>query len=236
MAAGRGKRLKENSENQPKCLIEINKKPLLEYSLDNSINAGIDEIVIVVGYKAEDIINIYGNRYMNKSVKYVIQQEQRGLVHAIECSRNAMEGSDFMLMLSDELMLNPRHKAFLNKYKTENLFGLCGVVLVEDINLVKKTYSIVQDKENKILRLIEKPTQPMNNIMGTGNCVFKNKIYDYIDDTPINQIRGEKELPDLIQYAVDRGHMIKSFFICDRYLNINYPEEIEMANSSFAHF
>lgn len=235
LAAGRGKRMGDNSETQNKCLIEIKDRPLIEYSLDNAIKVGVDEIIIVVGYKAEDIVNRYGNRYKDKPIKYVLQYEQKGLVHAIECSRKTMDGSDFMLMLGDELMLNPKHEAFVKKYISEDLFGLCGVVIVEDKTLIKKTYALIQDRSCRIHRLIEKPSRPMNNIMGTGNCIFKNAVYDYIEHTPINQIRREKELPDLIQCAIDEGHIVKSFVICDQYFNVNIPREIDMASSYFMH-
>jgi len=76
----------------------------------------------------------------------------------------------------------------------------------------------------------------MNNIMGTGNCIFKNEILSYIKQTPINQKRGEKELPDLIQCAIDDGNIIKLFVICDNYFNINSPEELKRMNSYFAHY
>jgi len=72
--------------------------------------------------------------------------------------------------------------------------------------------------------------------MGTGNCVFKNEIFSYIPKTPINQKRGEKELPDLIQCAIDDGKIVKSFIICDQYFNLNLKEDIEKAKSYFAHF
>jgi len=236
LAAGRGKRLGEISEFRNKCLIEIKEKALIEYSLDNAINIGVDEIVVVVGYRAEDITNYYKDCYKNKPIKYVMQNEQKGLVHAIECSRDTIDGSDFVLLLGDELMINTRYKEFINKYISEDLFCLCGVVSVEDRNLIKKTYSVIQDESGKIYRLIEKPSNPMNNIMGTGNCIFKNEIYNYIVKTPINQTRGEKELPDLVQCAIDDGRVVKTFFICDRYININAFGEIRKANSYFSHF
>jgi dTDP-glucose pyrophosphorylase len=236
LAAGRGKRLGDAVVEHNKCMLEIKGKPLIEYSLDCAANLGIiSEIIIVVGYKAEEIINKYGNRYKDKTIKYVIQENRQGLVHAIECAKEALEKEEFMLLLADELLHNPKHELMISKYKEENLFGICGVVAVEDKTLVSKTYSIIQDSDNRIYRLIEKPARPMNNIMGTGNCIFKNEILDYIPHTPINQKRKEKELPDLIQCAVDDGHIIKSFLICDYYINVNSKEELKEARSYFAH-
>lgn len=236
LAAGRGKRLQENSANQNKCLINIKGRPLIEGSFENALAAEVKEIVVVVGYRAEDIINRYGNCYQGKPVKYAIQSEQAGLVHAIACSQPVLGESDFMLLLGDELMLNPRHKEFMAQFQKESLFGLCGVVKVKDKKLIKKTYALEQDKTGLIIRLIEKPDHPRNNIMGTGNCIFKHEIFNYIEKTPINQIRGEKELPDLIQASIDDGHLVKSFNICEQYINVNVPEEIDRANSYFRHY
>ena len=235
LAGGRGKRLDHLTRKRNKCMMAIKNKPLIEYSLDNAVEADVEEIIIVVGYKAEDVINVYGNSYKGKKIKYCLQYEQKGLVHAIECARDVIGNSDVMLMLADELMLNPKHKEMVSLYKEGHLFGICGVVIVEDRNLIERTYSVIQGEDNRIFRLIEKPSRPMNNVMGTGNCIFKNGILSYIDQTPINQKRQEKELPDLIQCAIDEGEVVKAFVICDHYVNVNVPEEIERAESYFAH-
>lgn len=235
LAGGRGKRLGQASENQNKCMLKIARRPLIEYSFDCAVKAGVDEIVVIVGYKAEEITNAYGNGYKGKPLKYVIQQEQKGLVHAIECSKDAVGESDLMFMLGDEVLINPRHQEMIKRYKDESLFGICGVVEVSDKSLISRTYSIIQGDDLRIFRLIEKPKNPLNNLMGTGNCIFRNKIFSYIEQTPINQKRGEKELPDLIQCAIDDGNIIKSFNLCDRYINVNSPVELKEADSYFAH-
>ena len=235
LAGGRGKRLDGLSTHKNKCMICINSRPVIEYSLQCAANTNVNEIIIVVGYRAEDIINTYGNKYNDKSIKYVIQPEPKGLVHAIECAKETVGEEDFMLMLGDELMIGPRHQEMMDIFEKKNLFGVCGVVIVEDINLVKKTYSIIESDDNRIYRLIEKPSKPMNNIMGTGNCIFKNAIFPYIDQTPINQKRREKELPDLIQCTIDECNIVKSFIICDKYFNVNSDKELKETNSYFAH-
>jgi dTDP-glucose pyrophosphorylase len=236
LAGGRGKRFGQITEEKNKCMIEIEGKPLIAYSLDCALKTDVSEIVIVVGHMAEEIINTFGNNYQGKRIRYVFQPEQKGLVHAIECAQEALGKDDFMLMLADELMVNPKHREMIKKFQEENLFALCGMMKVEDKNLVKKTYATIPGEVGQIFRLIEKPNKPMNNLMGTGNCIFKNEILSYIPQTPINQKRGEKELVDLIQCAIDEGHIVKSFLICDQYFNVNSPEEIKEAQSYFAHF
>lgn len=242
LAGGRGKRLGELSQDRNKCMIKMMGKPLITYSLDCVVANNVSEIVIVVGYKKEEIIDVFGNKYRGKPIKYVIQKEQRGLVHAMECAREAIGKEDFMLLLGDELMVAPKHTEMIDKYKNEKLFAVCGVLRVADENLIKKTYAI-QEKDGKITDLIEKPEIEkikdsglmMRNIMGTGNCIFSHEIFDYIPKTPINQKRGEKELPDLIKCAINDGKIVKSALICDKYFNVNINEEIKEADSYFFH-
>jgi dTDP-glucose pyrophosphorylase len=228
LAGGRGSRLQNFTENKNKSMHEFNGRPLIEYSLQNAKRADVDEIVIVVGYKAEQIINRFGNHYDGTPVKYVIQWERKGVVHAVECSQDAIGGSDFMLFLADEILIEPRHAKMFQSFTQEDLFALCGIVWVEDKEQIKKTYSIMHDDRNqRIYRLIEKPRRPFNKMMGTGNCVFRNEIFDYIPLTPINQQRGEKELPDLIQCAIDDGNLVKCFDIGGAYINVNTVDDVE---------
>ena len=227
LAGGRGKRLKEYTEDFNKAMLRFGDKHLIEYSLDNAVQLGVQEIVVVVGYMAEQIINTFGNSYRGIPINYVIQQEQRGVVHAMECSRAALGKSDFLLMLADEFFIQPEHAAFLRFYQAEKAFGVCGIVFVEDLNRIKKTYAVLCDEQSKrIFRLVEKPKNPMNSIMGTGNILLGNEIFDYIPVTPINQQRQEKELPDLIQCAIDDGKKVLYYPLASTYVNVNTPEDI----------
>lgn len=234
LAGGRGKRLECVADNVNKCMMLLKGKPLISYSLANAVRAGVSEIVIVVGYRAEDIINYFGNSYENVRIKYVIQREQKGLVNAIECARQTIDGSDFMTFLGDEVLVHPHHESMLRLFDDEDLFVVCGVVRVSDKKNISKTYAIIQDKDSSVYRLIEKPRKPIDYIMGTGNCIFRDAIFDYIQYTPINQQRGEKELVDMIQCAVDEGRRVKSFDIGDGYININTQAELVLAENVLA--
>ena len=233
LAGGRGKRLNELFSNMNKCMIRVMGRPVIEYGLDCVVATDIEDIIIIIGYGAEDIINHLGNNYKGKKIKYVIQSEQRGLVHAMECAREALDGEDFMLLLGDEVLINPGHQKMLDDFRKNSLFGICGVLEVENTDLIKQTYTLKHDENNIIIRLVEKPRKPLNNYMGTGNCIFRNSIFDYVEYTPIHHERKEKELPDLIQSAIDDGHIVKSFILCDKYANINSKEDIARAESFF---
>lgn len=227
LAGGRGRRLENITNSMNKCMLTLGGRPVLEYNIERAVEIDeIDEIILVVGYRAEDIINRYGIEYKGKRIRYAIQWEQKGLVHAIECAKDAIRKSSFFLLLGDEVLVNSRHKEMLKKFKEEDLFGICGVTFQKNKNKISRTYTVLVDDDGKILRLIEKPRKALNNWQGTGHCIFKNKILSYINRTPIHPERGEKELPDLIQCAVDDGQLVKIFNICDEYTNINSEEDL----------
>ena len=229
LAGGRGKRLNERSANRNKCMLEFAGRPLIDYSLERAAEAGCEEIVAVVGYMAEQIVNHYGNSYRGLRIRYAIQREQRGLVNAIETAAPYLEGADFMLLLADEILLEPNHTAMIEEFRRGGVFALCGVTIPEDPLAVRKTYSILADEQGRILRLVETPRRPVNAFQGTGNILLSHRIFEYIELTPVHAARNEKELPDLIQCAIDDGHIVKSFLAGGTYININTEEDIEIA-------
>ena len=229
LAAGRGRRVGDETDDANKCMLPLCGKPLIEYSLENAIRARANELVLVVGYRAEHVINRFGIEFQGVRIRYVIQDEPQGLVHAIECSRDAIGDNDFMLFLADEVLINARHHEMVDRFEAEEIFVVCGVVEEDRPDEIRKTYAVIQDDAQRIYRLIEKPRNPPNEIRGTGNCIFRAGIFEYIEHTPIHQLRKEKELPDLIQCAIDDGLLVKSFDIGDGYVNINTPEDIALA-------
>jgi dTDP-glucose pyrophosphorylase len=230
LAGGRGSRLEGKTEEVNKCMLRFFDKPLVEYSLENAVRVGVEQIVIVVGYRAEDIINHFGTVFHGVPIRYVIQTERKGLVHAIACAQKAIDGSDFVLFLADEILSHSHHPDMVQGFYEEDAFVVCGIVRVKDRSQIRKTYTLLGDHSTRqIYRLVEKPSTPINDIMGTGNCIMRSGIYDYLERTPINVTRGEKELPDLIQCAIDEGKLVKYYNIGEGYLNINTPDDIEIA-------
>jgi dTDP-glucose pyrophosphorylase len=230
LAGGRGNRINEISENQNKCMIPFKGRPLIEYNLKRVAALDISEMVIVVGYKAEDIINHYGNRFGDKRIRYVIQREQKGLVHALDCAREGLEGQDFFLMLGDEILIGSKEKEMIDFYRScDGVFAVCGVLIAEKPDQICRTYTVVKDDRDTVFRLIEKPRRPINQYQGTGHCILSNGILDYIDITPLHHERHEKELPDLIQCCIDDGKLVKAFLLCDKYANVNSLEDLHAA-------
>ncbi len=230
LAGGRGSRLKEITKEKNKSMISLFEKLLIEYNLDHAVEAEVSEIVIVIGYEGEKIKKEVGKEYKGIPIKYAIQKEQRGLVNAIECSKEVIGTSDFILMLADEIIPKADINGMIKRFKEEKLFALCGIVYEEDKSSIGKTYSAMINEEGRIFRLIEKPKVAINKIKGTGHCVLRNEIFDYIERTPINANRGEKELVDLIQVSIDDGKRVYIHKISEGgYVNVNTKEDYNLA-------
>ncbi len=226
LAAGRGKRLNEFSKFQNKCMIKLHDdEPILAFHLKQAVKLGVREIILTVGYLADNIINFFGSSFQGIPIQYVHQKKQQGLVHAIELAAPFIH-ENFILMLGDEYFIRPRHIELVKYFNDNHLFGVCGVVKENLPESIRKTYTLILGESRRVHRIIEKPRKPSNTIKGTGVCFFKKEILDYIQFTPVHYLRREKELPGLIQEAIDDGEEIKCFFIADKYLNINQAEDL----------
>ncbi|MBU5313761.1 nucleotidyltransferase family protein [Tissierella carlieri] len=226
LAAGKGKRIDSVTNGENKCLLKIRDKTIIEYNVENISRIDeINEIIIVVGYRSHDIMSKVGNYYNGKRISYCIQKEQKGLINALEAAKYAVEDNDFILILGDEFIINNNYSSAIKRFYEKKYNCMIGIVEVDDINLVKKTYTIEIDENDNILDFIEKPIKPFNNIMGTGNIIFKKSFLKYIDQTPVNSIRGEKELVDFLKIILKKYGNVTTFKVGDSYINLNTKED-----------
>src|SRR5271165_5099665 len=99
MAAGRGTRLKSK---RPKVLHEIGGKPLLAHVIAAALEiVPAEDIHVVVGHEAARVQSAVAST----GVKFVLQAEQRGTGHAIQCAQSSVEGYDHILVLSGDVPL-----------------------------------------------------------------------------------------------------------------------------------
>jgi len=77
LAGGRGSRLNEFTKDKNKSMLTLLGKPLIEYNLEHALQAGVKEIIIVIGYKKEEIIAYVGSNFRGIKVVYVEQKEQK---------------------------------------------------------------------------------------------------------------------------------------------------------------
>ena len=107
LVAGQGVRLRPRTDNCPKCLVEVDGKPLLEYQLEALCEAGVRECVIVVGHRAAQVRNAFGSRFHGLSLTYVENEifDSTNNIYSLWLARREITGD--MLLLEGDLIFEP---------------------------------------------------------------------------------------------------------------------------------
>jgi glucose-1-phosphate thymidylyltransferase len=86
LAAGEGVRGRPLTRNRPKAMIPVANRPILEYVIDALLKNGIRDIVVVVGYRKEQVIRFLNG--LEVPVEVVVQNKQLGTAHALKCAES----------------------------------------------------------------------------------------------------------------------------------------------------
>ena len=219
-AAGTGTRLFPQTHTKPKSMVYIAGKPIIGHILDRMIDLEPEEIILVVGYRKEQVISYVDEHYRDIfSIRYVDQKERLGLGHSIFLTHDMVGDSNIMIALGDMIFKS----GYLDFYEQHRKNGPCaGSVGVREVDEPRK-YGIVEMEpaSSCIKQLEEKPKHPTSNLGISG-------VY-FVQDTPMlfcclswmleNNIntRGEYQLTDALQEMIRRGSKLKVFTVSSWY-------------------
>ena len=186
LVAGEGKRMHPLTFTRPKVMLPIANKPILEWNLLNAKNAGLKDFIFVVGYKSEMVRDYFGNgEKWDVKIEYVNQGKPRGTGHAIKMVEHFAD--NFIVLCGDTIFGAQDVK------KIMNMTHSIGIVKVEH----PEEYGIVEIKENTLVKIYEKMSQPFSKVINAGIYHFNKDIFDYIRKTEKSP-RGEYEITDSI--------------------------------------
>ncbi len=233
LAAGKGKRLMPITSSRPKPMIPLANKPMLEYTILGLKNSGINEILLIVGYKEEVIREYFGNGQdkFNININYITQEKQLGTGHAVSFAKDFVNNEPFLLMYGD-LMIDPKiFKEVLEKFNNTKIEGLISLL---EVNNPQEFGVISLNSDGYVERITEKPIPELNlgNLVNAGIYIFDPLIFKAIERTK-KSIRGEYEFTDSMQILIDElggnilGYIIKDYFWSD----IGLPWQLFDANS-----
>ena len=225
--AGLGSRFLPATKSIPKEMLPIIDKPLIQYAVDEAIDAGFSELIFITGntkkaiqdhFKFNPDLNI-SNLTVDKkkllsemhrvipshvSCKYIIQDEPLGLGHAILQAKEAIGEDPFAVVLADDLIDSKQGvlKQMLDHYNDENssIISVQKIMKSESIN-----YGIIEFKEvnkdlMKIINIVEKPS-PENapsNYGVVGRYILSSKIFSMLDKVSAG-VGNEIQLTDAIK-------------------------------------
>lgn len=204
LAGGHGTRLRPLTFSGNKHMLPIANKPMIAYSIDHLKAAGITDIGIILGPISEGIVEFLGNGSgLAVNLTYIEQSEPKGLAHAVKVARPFLGEDDFVMYLGDN-MLESGPKHLIDTFVSSSCDCVIGITRVKD----PSRYGVVELKDGKITRLIEKPTEFVSDLALIGVYVFNKKIHEVIDTIKLSW-RNELEITDAIQAILDMGGEIR---------------------------
>ncbi|WP_206709334.1 UTP--glucose-1-phosphate uridylyltransferase GalU [Koleobacter methoxysyntrophicus] len=244
-AAGLGTRFLPATKAQPKEMLPIVDKPTIQYIIEEAIESGIEEILIITGRNKraiedhfdrsielelelekknkKELLSLVRDISNMVNIHYVRQKEPKGLGHAINCARSFVGNEPFGVLLGDDIVHSeskPCLKQLIeayNEYKTTIL----GVQAVADEDVSK--YGIVDGKlieegVYKVKNLVEKPSleEAPSNIAILGRYIITPGIFDILDNTKPGR-GGEIQLTDALKVLAAREAMYAYKFEGKRY-------------------
>ncbi|NJD75880.1 MAG: glucose-1-phosphate thymidylyltransferase [Candidatus Methanoperedens sp.] len=220
LAAGKGTRMGPLTENRPKVMLQIANRPILEHIIIAMKAAGIREVLIVVGYLKEKIINHFkdGSAFGVK-IEYIEQQAQRGTADAIGVAGKYIDGR-FLVTNGDVIAGIPDIKKIITE-KGDAVLAAKKVISPQE-------YGILFVNGKKVEKLVEKPRESTSDLANAGIYVFEPSVFDVIDKT-VPSPRGEYEITDSIQAMIDSGKKV-NYSPLEKWHDIGFPWHILEAN------
>ncbi|MEH7512313.1 UTP--glucose-1-phosphate uridylyltransferase GalU [Gottfriedia acidiceleris] len=224
-AAGLGTRFLPATKAMPKEMLPIVDKPTIQYIVEEAIESGIEDIIIVTGKGKRAIEDHFDYSYeleqnllekekyalleqvkapSNIDIHYIRQKEPKGLGHAVWCARNFIGNEPFAVLLGDDIVeaKTPGLKQLMDQY--DNTYSsVIGVQTVpeEETHRYGIVEPIMQEgRRYEVKNFVEKPapgTAP-SNLAIMGRYVFTPEIFMYLEEQSIGA-GGEIQLTDAIQ-------------------------------------
>ncbi len=215
LAAGEGTRMRPLSATVPKPMLPVADRPLVAHTVDAAIDAGVDEIVLVVGYEAKQVTSYFGAARRDVPISYVHQQERAGTADAVLAAREHLDGA-FAVLNGDNLYDVASIKRLLEAGPA------VGAIEVDD----PRQYGVLSTDGDRVTGIVEKPDEPPTNLANAGAYVFPEAAKGWLD-VPKSD-RGEREITDVLAKTIETHDVCP--VVVDRWLDVGRPWELLEAN------
>lgn len=224
LAAGEGTRMRPLTIHRPKVMLPIGNRPLLQYVIEQVKNAGVDHVILVIGYHGDTIMEHFGEgERFGIKIDYVIQEEQLGTAHAIGTARTLID-ERFMVLNGDLMVTTAQVRTLLERDEA----AVMAAREVEDAT----QFGVLEVEGGLVVGLHEKPDKPPTNLVNAGIYVFEPEVFGGIDRTPLSA-REEYEITWTIQDMIDRGIHVGYQVLSGTWQDVGRPWELLDANREF---
>ena len=217
LAAGEGSRMRPLTETVPKPMLPVADRPLCAHTADAAVDAGIDELVVVVGYGADAVRAYFDDTYRGVPVSTVVQGTQRGTADALRAAAARLDGP-FVVLNGDNL------------YDSEGIAALVdalpAVAAIEVDN--PRHYGVLSTTPDgsRVTGIVEKPADPPSSLANAGAYALPERALEWLDVDESD--RGEYEITDVLARAIE-GTAVTPITL-SRWLDVGRPWELLAAN------
>lgn len=226
LAAGKATRLRPVTLTMPKALVPVANKTLIGYAFDVLKAAGFHDIGIVVNDLDSPIPQtLEDGAALGINLNYILQEEQKGLAHAVGLCRDFVGDDPFCVFLGDNIFQDKMASMFANFLKS----GAESAIALGEVGDPTRFGIAELNGDGSIARVVEKPKEPKSNLAIAGVYLFRSSIFDAIGRIKPSW-RNELEITDAIQRLVDDGGRVDSYVLSGWWIDAGKPEAIILAN------
>jgi UDP-N-acetylglucosamine diphosphorylase / glucose-1-phosphate thymidylyltransferase / UDP-N-acetylgalactosamine diphosphorylase / glucosamine-1-phosphate N-acetyltransferase / galactosamine-1-phosphate N-acetyltransferase len=235
LAAGKGTRMRELTNELPKPMLKVQGKPILQHIIEGVLGAGIRQFCIVTGYRAEVVEAFFGDgTRWGATISYARQVHQDGTGKAPEVAREFAGSDAFLLTYGDILVKPATYQQMVARFRSGAFAGLVTVTPSQDvtkggINFFDDRFCLKQIVEKPSAAQLDrfradgalKPGQPV--WYNAGIYIFRPALFEFtarLQKSP----RGEYELTDAVNAMVEAGQSIAGLEIQGRWVDVRDPE------------
>jgi len=230
LAAGRGKRMRELTNDIPKPMVQVHGKPVVEYIIEGLRDAGIEKVLLIVGYRKEIVIDFFGSGSdFGVQIDYIEQVTQDGTGRVVELARDFCGNNSFILSYGD-VLVDPSCYMPLTRPMDEEI--RVTVRRMEDVTqggavYLNDAFEVIDLREKQLPGEVDTPWY------NAGIYIFKSSIFTFfarMEKSP----RGEYELTDAIRAAARDGRKVKAIEIKGKWADVRDPEVLADLNADAA--
>jgi dTDP-glucose pyrophosphorylase len=227
LAAGRGTRMRELTQELPKPMLQVRGKPVLQHIIEGLRDAGLMDFLIIVGWRAEVVSNFFGDgSRFGVRIEYATQVVQDGTGKVVELAREFVGRDPFILSYGD-ILVAPENYLRIRAALT----GTEAVVSVKRSDDVSQGGAVFVNEKFELIDLREKPKpgEPTSPWYNAGIYAFRSSIFDHIAKLERSP-RGEFELTDAIRNLALAGNKVQALELTGDWADVRDPEILAQLN------
>ena len=202
LAAGRGTRMGELTDNTNKTLLSYQGRPIISYIVE-ALSKHTNKIKIVVGYKKTQIIKHLRLTFPDIEFQFIDQVKLMGTGSAISLLKD--ESDYYFITMGDMIFHQEDLDNFIQNFKNKN-----GNYIMSKTVSNPEKYGVFELDGTKLINLEEKPEKPKSNSVNLGSYIFDKSIFKYIKQTNPTS-NNEIYITDSIKLSLDDGNLFKIY-------------------------